>query len=69
MGNAAGAQADLEGACRLEPGSAEYAGSLGAHHRSHGHWPEALAAFDMALALDPTLGPIYAHRGSAPTCS
>ena len=63
MGNAAGAQADIEAACRLDPQNAEYMSSMGLHYRNHGRWPEALAGFDRALQLDPTCGPIYSHRG------
>ena len=63
VGNASTARADLEAACRLEPGNAEYATSMGLHHRNHGRWPEALAEFDRALQLDPTRGPVYSHRG------
>ena len=63
VGNASTARADFEAACRLEPGNAEFATSMGLHHRNHCRWPEALAEFDRALQLDPTRGAVYSHRG------
>jgi lipoprotein NlpI len=67
VGNAAGAGADLEAACALQPGCAEFAASLGLHHRAAGRWDAALAALDRALQLDPTSGPVHAHRGCVRT--
>ena len=69
VGNAVGSGADLMAACALQPGCAEYAASLGLHHRAAGRWDQALTALDRALQLDPTSGPVYAHRGCVRTLS
>ncbi len=64
--NPDGAQEDFKAACELEPENAEYVASMGLHHRNQGRWREALADFNRALQLDPSRGPVYCHRGSAP---
>src|SRR6185503_12317077 len=59
------ARADLERAHSLAPEDPYVLNALGLNLGRHGLFPEAIAAFDKAIALNPDLAHAHANRGYA----
>jgi tetratricopeptide (TPR) repeat protein/predicted aspartyl protease len=64
-GDLAGALADLDRACALEPGNAAFLATRASIHAAAGHGEQMLADLDAALRLDPALDDARLQRAFA----